>query len=47
MQHEIEHLKPIQGVIDRLSTNSFLLNGWSVVLVSVPFTLSATKADQT
>ena len=31
----------IQGVINRLSTNSFLLKGWSVVLVSALFALSA------
>ena len=31
----------IQGVINRLSTNSFLLKGWSVVLVSALFALAA------
>ena len=36
----------IQGVVNRLSTNSFLLKGWSVVLVSALFALAAasTKA---
>ncbi len=36
-----KHLDLIQGVINRLSTNSFLLKGWSVVLVSALFALSA------
>lgn len=37
----------IQGVVNRLSTNSFLLKGWSVVLVSALFALAAanTKAQ--
>ena len=36
-----KHLELIQGVINRLSTNSFLLKGWSVILVSALFVLSA------
>ncbi len=35
-----KHLEMIQGVVNRLSTNSFLLKGWSVVLVSALFALS-------
>ena len=35
------HLEMIQGVVNRLSHNSFLLKGWSVVLVSAMFALSA------
>ena len=31
----------IQGVVNRLSHNSFLLKGWSVVLVSAMFALAA------
>jgi hypothetical protein len=31
----------IQGVINRLSSNSFLLKGWSVVLISAMFALAA------
>ena len=41
MESKIKHLEMIQGVINRLSTNSFLLKGWSVVLVSALFALSA------
>jgi len=35
------HLQMIQGVVNRLSQNSFLLKGWSVVLVSGLFALAA------
>ena len=35
------HLEMIQGVINRLSHNSFLLKGWTVVLVSAMFALAA------
>ena len=41
MQNKTKHLELIQGVVNRLSTNSFLLKGWSVVLVSAFFALSA------
>lgn len=45
MEHKIKHLEFIQGIINRLSSNSFLLKGWSVVLVSALFALSAKDAD--
>lgn len=35
------HLEMIQNVVNRLSNNSFLLKGWSVVLVSGLFALAA------
>ena len=34
MDAKIKHLELIQGVINRMASNSFLLKGWSVVLVS-------------
>eukprot|EP01026_Neomeris_dumetosa_P066719 TRINITY_DN64749_c0_g2_i1.p1 TRINITY_DN64749_c0_g2~~TRINITY_DN64749_c0_g2_i1.p1 ORF type:complete len:102 (-),score=2.05 TRINITY_DN64749_c0_g2_i1:5-310(-) len=34
MDRKLKHLEFIQGVINRLSTNSFLLKGWSVILVA-------------
>ena len=39
------HLEVIQGVINRLSNNSFLLKGWSVILVSAMFALAAKDAN--
>ena len=40
-ENKRKHLEFIQGVINRLSTNSFLLKGWSVGLVSALFALAA------
>lgn len=45
MDRKLKHLDFIQGVINRLSTNSFLLKGWSVVLVSALFALSASNSN--
>ena len=45
MDNKHKHLELIQGVINRLSTNSFLLKGWSVVLVSALFALSAPNSQ--
>ncbi len=42
---KLKHLEFIQSVINRLSTNSFLLKGWSVVLVSALFALSANNSN--
>lgn len=45
MDRKIKHLEFVQGVINRLSTNSFLLKGWSVLLVSALVTLSARDSN--
>ena len=34
MEEKIKHLEFIQGVINRMAGNSFLLKGWSLTLVS-------------
>lgn len=39
------HLEMIQGIVNRLSQNSFLLKGWSVVLVSSLFALAAFNSN--
>jgi hypothetical protein len=46
MDSKVKHLEFIQEVINRLSTNSFLLKGWSVVLVSALFALSAGSSNK-
>src|SRR5690349_13097671 len=46
MPNKLKHLELIQGVINRLSTNSFLLKGWSVVLISALFALSASDRNR-
>ena len=46
MERKLKHLEFIQGTVNRLSTNSFLLKGWTVVLVSALFVLSGSQANQ-
>ena len=41
MNNKLKHLEFIQGVINRLATNSFQMKGWSVVLVAAIFVLLA------
>lgn len=43
MDRKLKHLEFIQSVVNRLSTNSFLLKGWSVVLISALFALAAAQ----
>ena len=41
MDNKIKHLELIQGVINRLATNSFQMKGWTVVLVAATLVLLA------
>jgi hypothetical protein len=41
MEKKVAHLEMIQGVINRLASNSFQVKSWSVVLVSALFALGA------
>jgi hypothetical protein len=41
-----KHLGLLQGVINRMAGNSFLLKGWSVTLVSALLALAADRADR-
>ena len=43
MEAKLKHLELIQGVINRLATNSFRIKGWAVVLVSAVLVLLARK----
>ncbi len=45
MDKEHTHLNIIQGVVNRLSQNSFLLKGWSVVLIAALMALSAKESS--
>jgi hypothetical protein len=45
MENKRKHLELIQGVVNRLAQNSFLLKGWSVVLVSGLFALAASASQ--
>lgn len=44
MEKKLKHLEMIQGVINRMAHCSFLLKGWSVVLVSGLFALAAKES---
>lgn len=46
MEKKQSHLGMIQGIVNRLSQNSFLLKGWSVVLVSAMFALAAGNSKE-
>jgi len=46
MEGKIKHLEMIQGIINRLSTNSFLLKGWSVILLSALFALAEGQSNE-
>ncbi len=45
MDKKQAHLEMIQGVVNRLSTDSFLLKGWTVVLISALFALAAANSN--
>ncbi len=45
MENKIRHLEMIQGVINRMAGNSFLLKGWCVTLVSALFALAAKDSN--
>ncbi|WP_435354079.1 hypothetical protein [Morganella morganii] len=45
MDNKIAHLGFIQGVINRMGSNSFMIKGWCVALVAAIFALSADKAN--
>lgn len=46
MENKIKHLELIQGIIKRMSSNSFMLKGWAVTLVAGIFAISARDADK-
>jgi hypothetical protein len=44
-ENKLKHLEFIQNIITRMNSNSFLIKGWSVTLVSALFALAADKAN--
>lgn len=43
---KIKHLEMIQGIVNRLASNSFSLKGWSVAIVTALFALSAPDSNE-
>ena len=46
MENKLKHLEMVQSVISRMASSSFLIKGWSVVLVSALFALSIGKESK-
>jgi hypothetical protein len=46
MEAKLKHLEFIQNVITRMNTNSFMIKGWVVILISALFALAAKDANQ-
>jgi hypothetical protein len=44
-EEKLKHLEFIQNVITRMNSNSFLIKGWSITLVSALFALAAKDAN--
>ena len=44
-ENKRKHLEFIQSVITRMNTNSFLIKGWAITLVSALFALAAKDAN--
>lgn len=45
MDTKLKHLEFIQNVITRMNSNSFLIKGWTITLVSALFALAAKDAN--
>ena len=46
MENKYKHLDYIQGVITRMSSNSFALKGWAVTLIAGIFVLAGKDTDK-
>ena len=46
MEKKMKHLELIQGVINRMASNSFMLKGWAVTLVAGIFVLASKDTDK-
>ena len=45
MEKKLKHLELIQNIINRMASNSFLVKGWCITLVSAVFVLSGKDAN--
>jgi hypothetical protein len=43
---DADHLKLVQGVVDRMAANSFLIKGWTVTLVAGLSALAKAQTDR-
>ena len=45
-ESKLKHLEMIQGIINRMASNSFALKGWAVTLVAGIFALASKDTDK-
>lgn len=46
MENKLNHLKMIQGIINRMASNSFALKGWAVTIIAGIFVLAGKNTDK-
>ena len=46
MEKKLKHLEFIQNIITRMGSNSFMMKGWAVTLLSALFALAAAESNQ-
>ena len=46
MENKRKHLELVQGIINRMSSNSFMLKGWAVSIVAGIFALAEKDTDR-
>lgn len=46
MEEKMKHLEIIQGVINRMASNSFMLKGWAVTLVAGVLALAGNNTEK-
>lgn len=46
MNKKLKHLELVQGVMNRMASNSFMLKGWAVTLVAGIFALAGKDTDK-
>lgn len=44
--NKITHLEMVQGIINRMASNSFMLKGWAVTIVAGIFALASKDTDK-
>lgn len=45
-EKKIKHLEFIQNAINRMSTNSFIIKGWCITIISAVYALSDKESDR-
>lgn len=46
MEKKFKHLDMIQGIVNRMAGNSFMLKGWTVTLIAGVFALASKDVDE-